>query len=74
MRKQALGYDKDEVLVIKTPGIYNLEEQAKINLLPARTIGKSTINDVGLSSEIPGEVVPEKESARIFGEARISKY
>jgi len=70
MRRQALGYNKDEVLVIKTPGLYNVEDEAKINLLPGKLSGTSTINDVSLSSEIPGEVVPAKKEARIFGEAR----
>jgi len=70
MRKQELGYNKDEVLVIKTPGIYILEEQAKINLLPRELLNMSAINNVGLSSEIPGEVIPEKKTARIFGEAK----
>ena len=70
MRKQELGYNKDEVLVIKAPGIYNLEEHAKISLLPRQLLNTSAINDVGLSSEIPGEVIPEKKTARIFGEAK----
>jgi putative ABC transport system permease protein len=70
MRKQALGYNKDEVLVIKTPGLYNLEEQEKINFFPLKLLSASAVKDVSLSSEVPGEVVAEKKGARILGEGR----
>jgi len=69
MRSQSLGYDKDHVLVVKTPGIYDLKEYPKIYTLERELLNKSFINGVGLSSEIPGESIDRKDGARMFGEA-----
>lgn len=69
MRSQSLGYTKDQVLVVKTPGIYNLSEYPKINLLQSELLRTSAINEVSLSSEIPGEGIVERNSARMFGKA-----
>ncbi len=69
MRSQSLGYDKDHVLVVNTPGIYELKEKPKIYTLERELLNKSFINEVGLSTEIPGESIDRKNGARMFGEA-----
>lgn len=70
MRSQSLGYDGDQVLVVKTPGIYGLNEYPKIYTLERELLNKSFINGVGLSTEIPGESIDRKSGARMFGESR----
>lgn len=70
MRNQALGYSKDQVLVVKTPGIYNQIEYPKLNLLRNEFLSTSAVNEVGFSSEIPGEAIVERNGARMFGNAQ----
>jgi len=69
MRSQSLGYDKDQILVVKTPGLYDLKDYPKINTLQSELLNNASINEVGLSSEIPGQSIARKSPARIFGEA-----
>lgn len=68
MRSQSLGYNKDHVLVVKTPGIYDQKEYPKIYTLQKELLNNNSIKEVGLSSEIPGESIDRKNGARIFGE------
>jgi putative ABC transport system permease protein len=69
MRSQSLGYNKDHILVVKTPGIYDQKEYPKIYTLQKELLNNTSINEAGLSSEIPGESIGRKNGARMFGEA-----
>jgi len=68
MRNQSVGYNKDHILVIKMPGLYDEKEFPKINLLQEELLKYASIKDVGLSSEVPGEPIGWKNNAGMYGE------
>ncbi len=68
MRDQYLGYNSAQTLVVKTPGIYDEKEYPKIHTLQRELLENTSINGVGLSTEIPGESIGRVSSVAIFGE------
>jgi putative ABC transport system permease protein len=69
MRNQSLGYNKDQILVVNAPGIYDPKAHLKIGLLQSELLKNTVINEVGLSSDIPGEAIVWRYGARMFGKA-----
>lgn len=68
MRNQNLGYDSAHILVVKTPGIYDQTEYPKIYTLQKELLQNTSINGVGLSTEIPGQSINRIANVGIFGE------
>ena len=64
MRNQSLGYNKDEVLVVKVPPHYDSTYEYKLRSFQAQVLRQPSIADIALSTEIPGEPVVDRNSLR----------
>jgi putative ABC transport system permease protein len=64
MRNQSLGYNKDEVLVVKVPPHYDTTYEYKLRSFQAQVLRQPSISDVALSTEIPGKTVVARNSIR----------
>ena len=64
MRNQELGYNKDQVLVIKAPALFDSLYSNKINLFRTRLAANPAVNDVSVTSDIPGRSIIERNSVR----------
>jgi len=69
MRNQSWGYDKDQVLVVNIPGTNDTATNQKIKSLQSELLRNTAINNVGLSSDIPGELIAWRNGARMYGKA-----
>jgi putative ABC transport system permease protein len=67
MRNQSLGYNKDEILIVKTPTILDSTINGKINSFKLEIQRSPSINHVGISSDIPGEPIVWSNGARMAG-------
>jgi putative ABC transport system permease protein len=68
MNNQYLGYNSAQILVVKTPGIYDRKEVPKIYTLQKELLQNASINGVGLSTEIPGESISRIADVTMFGD------
>ncbi|MDP4130714.1 MAG: ABC transporter permease [Bacteroidota bacterium] len=68
MRNQELGYNKDQVLVIKAPAIFDSLYANKITLFRSQLASNPAVNSITLSSDIPGRSIIERNSVRKTGE------
>lgn len=68
MRNQSLGYTKDQVLVVKTPGVYHQAEIDNIKTLQSELLNNAAIKNVSLSTDVPGEAITSKVNVRIPSE------
>lgn len=68
MNNQYLGYNSAQILVVKTPGIYDRKEVPKIYTLQKELLQNTSINGVGLSTEIPGESIDRIADVSMFGD------
>ncbi|MDR3711429.1 MAG: ABC transporter permease [Puia sp.] len=68
MRNQDLGYNKDQVFVIKAPPITDTSYFNKINLFKTELARNPSVNNVAVSSDIPGREIFERNSIRKYGE------
>jgi len=68
MNNQYLGYNSAQILVVKTPGIYDRKEYPKIYTLQKELLQNASINGVGLSTEIPGESINRIADVAMFGD------
>jgi len=68
MRNQELGYNKDQVLVIKAPALFDSLYGNKINLFRTRLAANPAVNDVSVTSDIPGRSIIDRNSVRKAGD------
>ena len=68
MNNQYLGYNSAQILVVKTPGIYDRKEVPNIFTLQKELLQNTSINEVGLSTEIPGESINRIADVGMFGD------
>ena len=64
MRNSDLGYNKDQVLVFKTPGIGDSTIGAKLSFFKTEAAKLPAVNNVAISSDIPGEIIRYRNSVR----------
>jgi putative ABC transport system permease protein len=64
MRNTDLGYDKDQVLVIKTPGIGDSTLPAKLSFFKTESAKIPAVNNITISSDVPGEIIRYRNSVR----------
>ncbi len=69
MRNQSLGYNKDQVLVIKTPSINDSATfNTRIHSFKTNLLKNPSVKDITISSDIPGNKILERNSVRKAGE------
>jgi len=64
MRNSDLGYDKDQVLVIRTPGIGDSTLFTKLAFFKTETAKIPAVNNIAISSDIPGSIIRYRNSVR----------
>ncbi|MEO6964179.1 MAG: FtsX-like permease family protein, partial [Puia sp.] len=64
MRSQDLGYNKDQVLVIKAPAVFDSLYVNKFALFISQLTANPAVNSVSLNSDIPGRSIIERNSVR----------
>ena len=68
MRNQALGYNKDEVIVIKAPAFVDSTYLNKFHLFQSALSRNPAIKAVTASSDIPGRTIIERNTIRKAGD------
>ena len=64
MRNGDLGYNKDQVLIIKTPGIGDSTLGSKISFFKSESLKIPVVKDIAISSDIPGDLIRYRNSVR----------
>ncbi|MEM6846184.1 MAG: ABC transporter permease [Bacteroidota bacterium] len=70
MRNQDLGYAKDQLLVVKSPAIYDSTITQQITSFKTELARHSAIRQIATSTEIPGETIFARNLIRKKGEER----
>lgn len=68
MQNQALGYNKDQVLVLKAPAIFDSTLTTKMDVFKNRLLSNPSVLSLSTSSEIPGRTISERNSVRKINE------
>jgi putative ABC transport system permease protein len=74
MRNRDLGYNKDQVLVVKTPAVHDSTFNSKIYAFRNELLKNPAIRDMAPSSEIPGRRIFDRNSARRAGQEKNVKF
>ncbi len=69
MRSQELGYQKDQLLVIKSPSVYDSTFTDRLNTFKVELVRNSNINNIAPSSEIPGKMITNLNGLRKLNES-----
>ena len=64
MRNGDLGYNKDQVLVIKTPGIGDSTLFSKLSFFKTESAQIPVVNNIAISTDIPGSIIRYRNSVR----------
>jgi putative ABC transport system permease protein len=64
MRNQSLGYNKEQVVVVKVPPAFDSTFAYKLSSFRDQLLGRAAVADVTLSTEIPGKPVLARNSIR----------
>jgi len=64
MRNQSLGYNKEQVVVVKVPPAFDSTFAYKLNSFRDQLLQRAAVADVTLSTEIPGKPVLARNSIR----------
>ncbi len=64
MDKMDVGYAKDQILVVKTPAVYDSTINEKIDYLKNQLKQYPAISQVAMSSDIPGHVIADRNKIR----------
>jgi putative ABC transport system permease protein len=57
MRNIALGYDKDQIVVIKAPVVHDSTLGGRINTFKTELLKNPDVNKITMSSDIPGKLI-----------------
>ena len=68
MQNQALGYNKDQVLVLKAPAIYDSTWVTKMQSLKDQLLANPSVLSISTSSDIPGQTIAGRNSVRKLSE------
>jgi putative ABC transport system permease protein len=68
MQSQALGYNKDQVLVLKAPAIFDSTLSTKMQSFKNQLLANPSVLGLGASTEIPGRTIVERNSVRKINE------
>lgn len=74
MRNQALGYNKDQVVILKAPAITDTTYFHKINLFKSELAASPSVNGVTVSSDIPGKGIIQRNSVRKASDDQSSNF
>ena len=55
MRNQALGYNKEQIVIVKAPAVFDSTLAYKVNSFKAQLLNNPAINGMTISTDIPGK-------------------
>lgn len=74
MQNETLGYNKDQVIVVKEPPILDSTFLYKINSFKTQLLNNPAVTDVAASSDIPGKTVIGRNSVRKASEDKTHNF
>ncbi|HWK04150.1 MAG TPA: ABC transporter permease [Puia sp.] len=74
MQKESLGYNKDQIVVVKAPPVFDSTFAYKINSFKTRLLNNPFIIDVATSSDIPGKTMTGRNSVRKASEDKTHNF
>jgi putative ABC transport system permease protein len=74
MRNQHLGYNKDQILVVKAPAVFDSTFNSKTDAFRNELLKKPAINNMAPSSDIPGRRIFDRNSARKTGQNKSLRF
>jgi putative ABC transport system permease protein len=74
MRNQNLGYNKDQILVVKAPSVIDSTFNSKIYAFRNELLKNAAISNMAPSSEIPGRRIFDRNSARKAGQDKNVRF
>jgi putative ABC transport system permease protein len=64
MQNRELGYNKDQVMVVKSPAVFDSTFNTRVNYFKAELLRNAAISHMAPSSEIPGKTIFGKNGVR----------
>jgi putative ABC transport system permease protein len=74
MRNTPLGYDKDQLLIIKAPANRDSTFEEKVSYFRNSLLNNPVIHDIALSSEIPGKTITGRNTVRKASEDKTHNF
>ena len=74
MQNESLGYNKDQIVVVKAPPALDSTFTYKINSFKKQLLANAFITDVATSSDIPGKLVTGRNSIRRASEDKTHNF
>ncbi|HEX5155490.1 MAG TPA: ABC transporter permease [Parafilimonas sp.] len=74
MRNHTLGYNKDQVVVVKAPTAIDSTFMIKVDAFQTELLRNSSISSVAASSDIPGKEISEGNTVRRASEDKTHNY
>jgi putative ABC transport system permease protein len=74
MRNQHLGYNTEQILIVKAPAVFDSTFVAKTYAFRNELLKDPAINNMAPSSEIPGRRIYDRNSARKAGQDRNLRF
>ena len=74
MRGQGLGYNKDQVLVLKAPAIYDSTLADRMSAFESELLRNHAVANVSASTEVPGKTIVERNDVRKLSDAETYSF
>jgi putative ABC transport system permease protein len=74
MRKEELGYNKDQILVLKAPAIFDSTLTTRVNYFKTEILKHPAIKSITGTSDIPGKAILGRNTVRKEGEDNTKNF
>ena len=74
MQQQALGYNKDQVLVLKAPAVFDSTLSTKMQSFKNQLLTNPSVLSLSASTEIPGRMIVARNSVRKISEDQTHNF
>ena len=74
MQQQALGYNKDQVLVLKAPAVFDSTLSTKMQSFKNQLLTNPSVMSLSASTEIPGRLIVARNSVRKISEDQTHNF
>ena len=74
MQKKTSGYNNNQVVIIKAPGIFDSTLADKLTVLKTELLKSPGVTTVSASSEVPGKTILDRNSVRRAGQDKTHNF
>lgn len=74
MRNGTLGYNKDQIVIVKAPPVYDSSFAFKMNSFKTQLLNNPYVNDITASTDIPGKAMTARNSVRKASEDKTHNF